>query len=97
MSSVFRMSSMQLERHGLSVSSFSGEWARFWQSRDDDYIDHTFLLNVQLGQESMFGLDVDAMTAKLHDDRGTGASEGVDAWMLEVVRSQMSTMKTRLA
>ena len=62
----------------LSVS-YDGDFARYWDSRDDDYEDHTFGVEGAYSGSDMFRLSVDASTAQLHDDRGTGASEGVSA------------------
>ncbi|MBO6658325.1 MAG: outer membrane beta-barrel protein [Pseudomonadales bacterium] len=60
----------------LSIS-YDGDWARYWQSRDDDYIDHTFTIAGAYSGNDSYKLKVDAATAKLHDNRGEGASEGV--------------------
>lgn len=60
----------------LSVR-YDGDWARYWQSRDDDFIDHTFSISGKYSGSEAFRLSVDAVTAKLHDNRGEGASEGV--------------------
>ncbi|MBL6691865.1 MAG: outer membrane beta-barrel protein [Pseudomonadales bacterium] len=60
----------------LSVT-YDGDWARYWQSRDDDYIDHTFAVVGKYSGDSAARFTFDASTAKLHDNRGEGASEGV--------------------
>ncbi|MBO6557020.1 MAG: outer membrane beta-barrel protein [Pseudomonadales bacterium] len=60
----------------LSVT-YDGDWARYWQSRDDDYFDHTLALVGKYSGNSAARFTFDASTAKLHDNRGEGASEGV--------------------
>lgn len=59
----------------LSVT-YDGDWARYWQSDDDDYDDHTLAIQGKFGGETA-RFTLDAATAKLHDNRGEGASEGV--------------------
>jgi polysaccharide biosynthesis protein VpsM len=66
------------EQNYLSVS-YDGDYTRYWDSRDDDYEDHTFGVSGAYSRSDMFRLSGDASTARLHDDRGTGASEGVNA------------------
>ena len=60
----------------LSVS-YDGDWARYWQSRNDDYIDHTFAIDAGYSGSDAARFTVNASHGKLHDNRGEGASEGV--------------------
>lgn len=59
----------------LSVS-YDGDYAKYWQSDDDDYDDHTLSIMGAYSGNDFFRLTADASTAKLHDNRGEGASEG---------------------
>lgn len=69
----------QSDEENYFSASYVGDWARYWQSRDDDYDDHTFtLVGAYAGTDSM-RFSADATHAKLHDNRGEGASEGVGA------------------
>lgn len=58
---------------------YDGAYARYYDSRDDDYADHTVFVSGAYSGTSMVRMAADASTARLHDDRGTGASEGAGA------------------
>ena len=58
---------------------YDGKYARYYDSRDDDYADHTVFVAGAYSGTSMVRMAADASTARLHDDRGTGASEGAGA------------------
>lgn len=59
--------------------TYTGDYARYWQSRDDDYDDHTLELGFGYSGSNFFRFNADASIAKLHDNRGEGASEGIGA------------------
>ncbi|MBO6566840.1 MAG: outer membrane beta-barrel protein [Pseudomonadales bacterium] len=64
------------EDNSLSVS-YDGDWARYWQSQDDDYIDHNLAVVGKYSGSDGLRFTVDAAKGWLHDNRGEGASEGV--------------------
>ena len=64
------------DQNFLSVT-YDGDYARYWDSRDDDYEDHTLSILGAYSGNDFFRLRAYASTAQLHDNRGEGASEGI--------------------
>lgn len=70
---VYRVGSSDESHFSLQ---YQGEFARYWDSRDDDYEDHRFGLTFARRANDFFRLSADAGIAKGHDNRGEGSSEG---------------------
>ena len=57
-------------------ANYNGNFGQYASSSDDDYDDHTFDVALGLTPNDFFSVDFDASTARLHEDRGSLASEG---------------------
>ncbi len=56
--------------------SYSGDYARYWQSRDDDFDDHSIDVGVGFGND-MLQVALSGAVERLHDNRGEGGAEGL--------------------
>ena len=66
------------EKTTLAVS-YSGDYGLYWDSDDDDYDDHTISLDAMISPTDIFRAKVGAFYGWLHDNRGEGSSEGINA------------------
>lgn len=66
------------EKRSLAVT-YTGDYGLFWDSDDDDYDDHTVSLDAMLSPTDLFRAKVGASYGWLHDGRGEGGSEGINA------------------
>ncbi len=66
------------EKNASSVAlTYTGDYAVYRDSDDDNYDDHTFSVDGHFSPTDMFRADVGASYGFLHENRGEGASEGV--------------------
>lgn len=68
----------QIDTTSLAVT-YSGDYGRYWDSDDDNYDDHTLSFDAMLSPSDFAAFDLGASYAKLHDNRGEGSSEGLNA------------------
>jgi hypothetical protein len=59
--------------------TYSGDYGFYHSSSDDNYDDHTFSIDAHFQPVDIYSINFGASTAKLHDNRGEGASEGIFA------------------
>ena len=59
--------------------TYTGDYGFYHDSRDDDYADHTLSINARLSPTDLYLVDFGVSTGHLHENRGEGSSEGVNA------------------
>ena len=59
--------------------TYTGDYAKYWDSSRDDYADHTISADVLLSPNNYYSVDFGASLGKLHENRGEGSSEGINA------------------
>jgi hypothetical protein len=66
------------EQYTFSLA-YIGDWGEYASSSDDDYDDHAGELNLSVSPSDIFRLSFNVYTGRLHEARGSLASEGASA------------------
>lgn len=68
------------EKDTTSIAlTYAGDYGFYWDSDDDNYDDHTLSVDALFSPTDIARFDFGASYAKLHDNRGEGSSEGLNA------------------
>ncbi|MBT7371647.1 MAG: outer membrane beta-barrel protein [Gammaproteobacteria bacterium] len=59
--------------------TYSGDYGKYWDNSDDDYDDHTVSFDGAFAASEYARVKVGASYGWLHDNRGEGSSEGINA------------------
>lgn len=59
--------------------TYSGDFGKYWDNSRDNFDDHTLSFDALLSPNDYYTIDVGASVARLHEGRGEGSSEGINA------------------